>query len=43
MSRPSTWLVRRSESSGTPTALTDPASSYLTGVILPVNGGWTAH
>jgi len=23
--------------------LTDPSSAYLTGVILPVDGGWTAH
>lgn len=26
---------------GQPVLLTDPASAYLTGVILPVDGGWT--
>ena len=31
------------ELSGAALLLTDPAASYLTGVILPVDGGWTAH
>ena len=31
------------ELAGAALLLTDPASSFLTGVILPVDGGWTAH
>jgi NAD(P)-dependent dehydrogenase (short-subunit alcohol dehydrogenase family) len=31
------------EIAGAALLLTDPASGYLTGVILPVDGGWTAH
>ena len=31
------------ELTGAALLLTDPQSSYLTGAILPVNGGWTAH
>jgi NAD(P)-dependent dehydrogenase (short-subunit alcohol dehydrogenase family) len=31
------------ELAGAALLLTDPASGYLTGVILPVDGGWTAH
>ena len=36
-------LGRWAEPAGAALLLTDPASSYLTGVILPVDGGWTAH
>jgi NAD(P)-dependent dehydrogenase (short-subunit alcohol dehydrogenase family) len=31
------------ELAGAALLLTDPASAYLTGVILPVDGGWTCH
>jgi NAD(P)-dependent dehydrogenase (short-subunit alcohol dehydrogenase family) len=31
------------ELAGAALMLTDPQSSYLTGVVLPVDGGWTAH
>ncbi len=31
------------ELAGAALLLTDPQSSYLTGVVLPVDGGWTAH
>jgi NAD(P)-dependent dehydrogenase (short-subunit alcohol dehydrogenase family) len=32
-----------SELSGAALLLTDPQASYLTGAVLPVDGGWTAH
>jgi NAD(P)-dependent dehydrogenase (short-subunit alcohol dehydrogenase family) len=31
------------ELAGAALLLTDPGSGYLTGVTLPVDGGWTAH
>ena len=31
------------ELAGAALMLTDPQSSYLTGVVLPVDGGWTSH
>lgn len=31
------------ELAGAALLLTDPRSSYLTGVVLPVDGGWTSH
>lgn len=31
------------ELAGAALLLTDPGSSYLTGVVLPVDGGWTSH
>jgi NAD(P)-dependent dehydrogenase (short-subunit alcohol dehydrogenase family) len=31
------------ELTGAALLLTDPGSSYLTGVVLPVDGGWTSH
>jgi NAD(P)-dependent dehydrogenase (short-subunit alcohol dehydrogenase family) len=31
------------ELAGAALLLTDPRSAYLTGVVLPVDGGWTAH
>jgi len=31
------------ELAGAALLLTDPGSAYLTGVVLPVDGGWTSH
>jgi NAD(P)-dependent dehydrogenase (short-subunit alcohol dehydrogenase family) len=31
------------ELTGAALLLTDPAAGYLTGAVLPVDGGWTAH
>jgi NAD(P)-dependent dehydrogenase (short-subunit alcohol dehydrogenase family) len=31
------------ELAGAALLLTDPGASYLTGTVLPVDGGWTAH
>ena len=31
------------ELTGAALLLTDPQVSYLTGAVLPVDGGWTAH
>jgi len=31
------------ERAGAALLLTDPQGSYLTGAVLPVDGGWTAH
>ena len=31
------------ELAGAALLLTDPESGYLTGAVLPVDGGWTAH
>jgi NAD(P)-dependent dehydrogenase (short-subunit alcohol dehydrogenase family) len=31
------------ELAGAALLLTDPQSGYLTGAVLPVDGGWTAH
>jgi gluconate 5-dehydrogenase len=36
------WAAPR-EIAGPALLLTDPQASYLTGVVLPVDGGWTAH
>ncbi|HET9079483.1 MAG TPA: SDR family NAD(P)-dependent oxidoreductase [Trebonia sp.] len=35
--------ARPGELSGAALLLTDPGSGYLTGVVLPVDGGWTCH
>ena len=40
---PSARWAEPAELAGAALLLTDPASSYLTGVILPVDSGWTAH
>jgi NAD(P)-dependent dehydrogenase (short-subunit alcohol dehydrogenase family) len=31
------------ELTGAALLLTDPGSAYLTGAVLPVDGGWTCH
>jgi len=36
-------LGRTEELAGAALLLTDPGASYLTGTVLPVDGGWTAH
>ena len=33
----------QSWAAGAALLLTDPQVSYLTGAVLPVDGGWTAH
>jgi NAD(P)-dependent dehydrogenase (short-subunit alcohol dehydrogenase family) len=43
-----TWLACRAaagpeELTGAALLLTDPQSAYITGVVLPVDGGWTSH
>lgn len=36
------WAQPR-ELAGAALLLTDPRSAYITGAVLPVDGGWTAH
>ncbi|HTZ91697.1 MAG TPA: SDR family NAD(P)-dependent oxidoreductase [Streptosporangiaceae bacterium] len=36
-------VVQFSELTGAVLLLTDPQASYITGTVLPVDGGWTSH
>jgi 2-dehydro-3-deoxy-D-gluconate 5-dehydrogenase len=36
-------LAAPEELAGAALLLTDPQSGYITGTVLPVDGGWTSH
>jgi len=36
-------LAAPEELAGAALLLTDPRSGYITGAVLPVDGGWTSH